>query len=113
MAALDDLLLVGVTVSTEDRLYLTQYERNAVARRLDDGTIEKLVTDQRLLWPDTMSLAGDGYLCVTANQLHRQPRYHDGVDRRQAPLRALPLPGRRHARPPRLRRSSQLSPSQA
>ena len=31
-----------------------------------------------MLWPDTMSLAGDGYLYFTANQLHRQPSYHNG-----------------------------------
>ena len=31
-----------------------------------------------------MSVAADGYPYLTANQLHRQPRYHDGVDLRQA-----------------------------
>ncbi len=38
--------------------------------------------DPRLLWPDTLSLASDGYLCVTANQLHRQARFHNGHDMR-------------------------------
>jgi len=28
--------------------------------------------DPRVLWPDTMSLAMNGYLYFTANQLHRQ-----------------------------------------
>jgi len=32
-----------------------------------------------------MSLATDGYLYVTANQLHRQARYHGGRDLRQKP----------------------------
>ena len=34
--------------------------------------------DLRLIWPDTLSLATDGYLYVTANQLHRQARYNNG-----------------------------------
>jgi sugar lactone lactonase YvrE len=37
------------------------------------------------LWPDTLSLAADGYLYVTANQLHRQARYHKGNDLRRKP----------------------------
>ena len=32
-----------------------------------------------------MSVAADGYLYVTANQLHRQPPYQGGEDLRQKP----------------------------
>ena len=32
-----------------------------------------------------MSVATNGYLYVTANQLHRQPRFHQGRDLRQKP----------------------------
>ncbi len=41
--------------------------------------------DPRLLWPDTLSLATDGYLYVTANQLHRQADYQHGQDLRRKP----------------------------
>ena len=44
-----------------------------------------MVHDPRLLWPDTMSVAADGYLYVTANQLHRQARYRGGEDQRRKP----------------------------
>jgi hypothetical protein len=37
------------------------------------------------LWPDTLSVASDGYLYAIANQLHRQPDYHNGKDLRQKP----------------------------
>ncbi|BAZ14695.1 major royal jelly protein [Calothrix sp. NIES-4071] len=47
--------------------------------------IETLIHDPRALWPDTMSVARDGYLYFIANQLHRQPRYHQGKDLRQKP----------------------------
>jgi hypothetical protein len=42
-------------------------------------------TTSCLLWPDTLSVAADGYLDVTANQLHRIPHYHRGHDRRRKP----------------------------
>jgi sugar lactone lactonase YvrE len=66
-------------------IYVTDYEHNAVLRRKSDGEWETVIHDPRLLWPDTMSVASDGYLYVTANQLHRQARYHDGQDLRHKP----------------------------
>lgn len=38
-----------------------------------------------MLWPDTMSVATDGYLYFTANQLHRQAKYQGRQDMRQKP----------------------------
>ena len=54
-------------------------------RSLPDGRYETLVHDPRVLWPDTLSVARDGHLYFTANQLHRQARYHEGKDLRQKP----------------------------
>ncbi|MFI7489690.1 L-dopachrome tautomerase-related protein [Micromonospora echinaurantiaca] len=75
----------GLETDDAGRFYLTSYEHNAVLRRRPDGEFETLVHDPRLLWPDTMSVAGDGYLYVTANQLHRQPTYQRGQDLRRRP----------------------------
>lgn len=66
-------------------IYSTNYEHNAILRRGPDREWETLIHDPRLLWPDTLSLATDGYLYVTANQLHRQARYHNGRDLRRKP----------------------------
>jgi sugar lactone lactonase YvrE len=66
-------------------IYSTNYEHNAILRRDSDGKWETVAHDPRLLWPDTLSLAADGYLYVTANQLHRQARYHNGRDLRRKP----------------------------
>lgn len=66
-------------------IYFTNYEHNAILRRRPDGEWETVVHDPRLLWPDTMSVARDGYLYVTANQLHRQKKYQQGQDLRQKP----------------------------
>ena len=54
-------------------------------RRLSDGSFETVVHDPRLLWPDTLSVASNGWVYVTANQLHRQPNYNNGKDMRRKP----------------------------
>lgn len=78
---------VGDGLETDDagRIYITAGEHNAVLRRLPDGSIEPVLHDPRVLWPDTLSVARDGYLYLTANQLHRQADYQGGVDLRQKP----------------------------
>lgn len=81
----------GLETDDKGTLYLTSPEHNAVLRRLPDGTIDTLVQDPRLLWPDTMSVA-DGYLYVTANQLHRQAQYTGGEDEREYPYHLFRFP---------------------
>jgi sugar lactone lactonase YvrE len=75
----------GLESDAEGRIYVTNYEHNAIMRRNANGEWETIVHDPRLLWPDTLSLASDGYLYVTANQLHRQARFHNGRDMRRKP----------------------------
>nr|WP_322710862.1 L-dopachrome tautomerase-related protein [Nostoc sp. ChiSLP03a]MDZ8212005.1 L-dopachrome tautomerase-related protein [Nostoc sp. ChiSLP03a] len=75
----------GLESDANNRVYLTNYEQNAIFRRNERGMIEPLIHDPRVLWPDTLSVAKDGYLYFTANQLHRQARYHQGKDLRQKP----------------------------
>ncbi|MBE1489954.1 L-dopachrome tautomerase-related protein [Plantactinospora soyae] len=75
----------GLETDDAGRIYVTAYEQNAILRRNPDGAYETVVRDPRLLWPDTMSIGADRYLYVTANQLHRQPDYSGGIDRRRRP----------------------------
>jgi sugar lactone lactonase YvrE len=77
----------GLESDAAGYVYATNYEHNAVLRWASgsDGAWETVVHDPRLLWPDTLSLALDGYLYVTANQLHRQSEYQNGQDRRAKP----------------------------
>ena len=75
----------GLESDAEGRIYVTNYEHNAIMCRNPNGEWETIVHDPRLLWPDTLSLASDGYLYVTANQLHRQARFHNGRDMRKKP----------------------------
>jgi len=68
------------------RIYCTDFENNAIVRRISEtGDFETVAHDARTLWSDTMSIAADGYLYFTANQLHRQAGYNNGRDRRVKP----------------------------
>jgi sugar lactone lactonase YvrE len=75
----------GLETDDQGRLYVTDGEHNAIHRRTPAGVWETVVHDPRLLWPDTMSVAADGHLYVTANQLYRQAQYRAGNDERRPP----------------------------
>lgn len=76
----------GMEEDTQNRIYTTNWEQNAVLRRHPNGLFETVVHDPRLLWPDTLDLARNGYLYVISNQLHRQGGYNEGRDRREKPF---------------------------
>lgn len=75
----------GIESDSLNRIYLTNNEHNAILRRLPNGSFETLVYDPRVLWPDTLSVAKDGYLYFTAAQFHRRAAFHNGKDLRQKP----------------------------
>ena len=75
----------GLESDAEGSIYASNYEHNTIQRRNPNGEWETIAHDPRLLWPDTLSLAADEYLYVTANQLHRQARFHNGQDMRRKP----------------------------
>jgi sugar lactone lactonase YvrE len=91
----------GLESDSQGRIYVTDYETNSIRRRRRDGDYETLVHDPRVLWPDTLCVAEDGYLYFTANQLHRQARFHHGRDEREKPY--VLFRTRVNARPVRLR----------
>jgi sugar lactone lactonase YvrE len=75
----------GLESDAEGRVYLSDYEHNAIRSWTSSTDIKTLVHDPRVLWPDTLSLAADGYLYFTANQIERQAVFHNGRDLRQRP----------------------------
>ena len=76
----------GLESDATGYMYSTNYEHNSIMRRHPNNREwETVVHDPRLLWPDTLSVAADGYLYVIANQLHRQARYQKGQDLRRKP----------------------------
>ena len=82
----------GLESDAADNLYFTNYEDNAVVRRSPEGVYRTILHDPRLLWPDTLAVAADGHLYVTANQLHRQANYQNGEDKRVKPYALFRVP---------------------
>jgi sugar lactone lactonase YvrE len=75
----------GLEADDKGRVYAGDYERNNIRQRQFDGEWKTIAHDPRILWPDTMSVASNGYLYFTANQLHRQAQFHEGEDLREKP----------------------------
>jgi sugar lactone lactonase YvrE len=76
----------GLEADAQGRLYLTDWEHNAVVVRDPDRKYATLAHDERMWWPDTLSLAADGYLYVTSNQAHRLRKFNGGKDLRRKPF---------------------------
>jgi sugar lactone lactonase YvrE len=75
----------GLEADDQGRLYAGDYEHNSIRQRGTDGQWRTIAHDPRILWPDTLSVARDGYLYFTANQLQRQAMFHEGHDLRVKP----------------------------
>lgn len=50
-----------------------------------DLKVHTLVRDPRMLWPDPLSVAEDGYIYVNIVQSYFSGRWNDGVDSREYP----------------------------
>jgi len=76
----------GLEADASGGIYLTDYEHNAIHRFTGSAaTMETIMYNAEAVWPDSLSLADDGYLYFTANQLNRQAQFHQGIDKRIQP----------------------------
>ncbi|OBK35382.1 gluconolaconase [Mycobacterium sp. 1245111.1] len=75
----------GLESDSAGTLYATAYEHGAVLQRKATGQWTTVLQSRRLLWPDTLSIASDGYLYVSVNQLPRTPLFNHGIDDRVPP----------------------------
>lgn len=85
----------GLETDSAGRVYGGDIEHNSLVYRDTDGRFRTLVHDNRLIWPDTLSIGYDRNLYVMANQLNRQAAYNAGVDLRRRPyvLYRVPVDG--------------------
>lgn len=78
----------GLLCDPQGRVLLALQEHNAIGRRNDDGSIEIVASDPRLIWADTMWIEG-GWLYISAAQVNRRPEYNRGEDLQQPPYAIL------------------------
>ncbi|WP_066359933.1 SMP-30/gluconolactonase/LRE family protein [Herbidospora mongoliensis] len=79
----------GLESDADGAVYATAYEHSAVVKRDADGTWSTILHAPDLLWPDTLALAGNGFLYVSVNQLPRTPLFNGGTDTRVPPYQVI------------------------
>ncbi|WP_256010260.1 L-dopachrome tautomerase-related protein [Desertivirga xinjiangensis] len=77
----------GLSIDLDGNLYLTAMETNSVSVILaKDRSVHQLVADSKLLWPDGVSYnAADGYMYVSAAQVHLGATFNGGTNKAKAP----------------------------
>jgi len=76
----------GLESDDRGRVYGGDYEHHSI-RMLEKGKWSTIAQSREIEWPDTLSVAHDGYLYFTANQLDRQAGFHNGDDLRVKPYK--------------------------
>ncbi|KAF2191112.1 major royal jelly protein [Zopfia rhizophila CBS 207.26] len=77
----------GFETDTNGFIYAGNMEQNGILLyNPANGTTTTFVRDPRINWVDTMSVASDGYLYFTVNQLCFTSGFYPGTDRRQRPF---------------------------
>lgn len=65
--------------------YFTNLTSHAITRLNPNGTLEHIVQDDRLMWPDNAYLAPDGSFYISVNQLNTTPAFTGGEDEGKPP----------------------------
>jgi sugar lactone lactonase YvrE/dienelactone hydrolase len=83
----------GIGFGPDGCLYITSIEQNAIRCLTPEGKTEVLVQDDRLKWPDSLSITRDGTVYVTTSQIHLGAARND-------PYRVFEVRPRASAKPP-------------
>jgi sugar lactone lactonase YvrE len=67
----DKTMSDGITIDSDGTLYLTDPEHSAIVLLRQDQSLQTLVKDDSLRWPDGFSWGPDGWLYVTCSALHQ------------------------------------------
>ncbi|WP_047864876.1 L-dopachrome tautomerase-related protein [Rubrobacter aplysinae] len=80
----------GISIDTAGNVYVTDLASNAIGITAPDGSYHILTRDdEHCIWPDGMSHGPDGYLYVTASQLHRSAPLNAGEEVSEPPFEVL------------------------
>ena len=67
----------GLWMDRRGRLYVTSPEDNSLKMRMPDGTMQVVVQDDRLRWPDSLAEGPDGSIYVTSSHIQDMAIYHE------------------------------------
>jgi sugar lactone lactonase YvrE len=75
----------GMEFDKSGNLYLGDMQHYRIMKITPDLKMTELIRDDRLIWPDSYSVSDDGYLYISCSQIHKQPEYNNGVNKRTSP----------------------------
>jgi sugar lactone lactonase YvrE len=75
----------GMEFDKDGNLYMGDMEQNAIIKLSPKLERTVLMTDARLVWPDSYAVSKDGYLYISTSQVHTAPPFNDGVNKRTLP----------------------------
>ena len=84
----------GMLEASDGSIYLTDLEHNAAVHwNPETKSIEQVIADKRLMWPDTLSWGPNGELYVTTSQIENMPRFNNGKSTRTEPYKLWKMTG--------------------
>ncbi|NIE85284.1 MULTISPECIES: L-dopachrome tautomerase-related protein [unclassified Burkholderia] len=75
----------GLEADSSGNIILTSSLDYSIKYLSPDFTVHTLVTDSRLIWPDSLGIGTNGYLYVSSSQLNRGAQWNNGVSRATLP----------------------------
>ncbi|KAL4255539.1 major royal jelly protein family protein [Pleurotus pulmonarius] len=77
----------GLESDSTGKIYISSPEHNSInTYDPQTGLVSPFVRSPIIAWPDTLSVAADGYIYATLNQLWLSPGFQNGTDRRVKPF---------------------------
>ncbi|OQP60680.1 hypothetical protein A3860_32285 [Niastella vici] len=75
----------GMIIDKKGDLYMGDMRTNSIIRVTPELSMQTLIADDRLVWPDSYAISSDGYLYVSCSQIQKQPEYNNGENKRELP----------------------------
>ena len=75
----------GMIFDKNGNLYLGDPTTYSMIQVTPDLKPHTWIESKDLIWPDTYSVSKDGYIYITTSQIHKQPEYNEGMNKRTTP----------------------------
>ncbi|MFL9843194.1 SMP-30/gluconolactonase/LRE family protein [Flavobacterium rhizosphaerae] len=79
----------GLVCDKKGNVYFGSSPEHSIKYVSPDGKVHTLVTDDRIIWPDSFGVGSNNYLYFSCAQLNRIPKWNNGTDRVDYPFRVF------------------------
>lgn len=75
----------GMIFDKKGNLYLGNLQTSTIMQVDKELKLTTILQDDSLIWPDSYSVSIDGFLYISCSQIHKQPEYNEGKNKRTSP----------------------------